>query len=79
MYLAELETTQCPNPGDELRSRDAEKADGSGKVVDAVIREDGHCSLLFIAQIAKADANELVLCDQPEARMILKPLPYSID
>ena len=79
MYRAQLQSSQCPQPGDELCTRGAAAPDSSGKVVDAVMREDGYCSLLFIAQIAKAEAGELVLCEQPEHELALLPLPYSFD
>jgi len=79
MYLAQIETSHCPQPGDELCTKGFTTADSSGKVVDAVILDDRHCHLLFIAQIAKAEAAELSLCDQPEAALSLLPLPYAFD
>lgn len=78
MYLAEINSKNCPKPGDELCSRGSDKTDGSGKVVDAVLTDPEHCVLLFIAQIAKAEAEELVLFDQPETEIKLKTLPYSV-
>jgi folate-binding protein YgfZ len=79
MYRAQILSSQCPQAGDELCSRGADAPDSSGKVVDAVTLDDDHCALLFIAQIAKADAGELVLCDQPQVELEILPLPYSID
>ncbi len=78
MYLAEIQTTICPSPGDELCSRESEKADGSGKVVDAVQLTPDLCILLFIAQIDKADNNQLVLFAQPDKSITLKELPYPV-
>lgn len=77
MYLAEVNTSNCPQPGDELSSRGADKTDGSGRVVDAVAVSVKRCLILFIAQINKTEANELVLFKQPDSTITLKPLPYS--
>lgn len=78
MYLAQLESEHCPRPGDELASQGSEKSDGSGKVVDAVQTEAGKCLMLFVAQIAKTKANELVLIDQPQSNFCLESLPYTV-
>ncbi|MDJ0881534.1 MAG: folate-binding protein [Gammaproteobacteria bacterium] len=77
MYLAELKSTHCPPPAAELKSRDAQDNDGSGKVIDAVKVEHDTCLMLFSAQIDKAESNRLVLADQPESEIQLKSLPYS--
>ncbi len=76
MYLAEIDG-ECPQPGDELQNRSSDKADGSGKVVDAVQVSDHNCRLLFIAQIDKAESDQLVLSTQPGAELNLQDLPYS--
>ncbi|MCP4075863.1 MAG: folate-binding protein YgfZ [Gammaproteobacteria bacterium] len=78
MFLAEIKSAQCPEPGDELRYEESDKPDGSGKVVDAVQTDPENCILLFIAQIDKAEQNKLVLVNQPEITVKLKALPYSI-
>ena len=77
MYLAELNSTVCPPPAAELKSRDASKNDGSGKVVDAVKVDQDTCLMLFSAQIDKAESESLVLVDQPDKPIQLKPLPYA--
>lgn len=77
MFLVEVNTSDCPKPGDELSSRGADKSDGSGRVVDAVAISPERCLMLFIAQINKTEANELVLLKQPESLINRKPLPYS--
>lgn len=78
MYLAEIDTTTCPDPGDELCSKDLGKADGSGKVVDAIQISADKAIMLFIAQIAKAEDNKLMLLDQPDATISLRQLPYPV-
>ncbi len=78
MYLAEVETSHCPEPGDELSVKGSEKPDGSGKVVDAVQFNEQQCMMLFIAQMEKADNNELVLFDQQNKIITLKQLPYPV-
>ncbi len=76
MYLAQIDSSTCPQPGDELKAKSSEANDGSGKVVDAARLNDSSCLLLFIAQIDKAESNELVLSKQPEVKLDLQSLPY---
>ncbi len=76
MYLAQI-YGDCPAPGDELQGRGSDKADGSGKVVDAVQVGEKNCRLLFIAQIDKAENDQLVLSSQPGAELSLQDLPYA--
>ncbi len=79
MYLAELQTEQLPQPGDELVMQGKEEIDGSGKVVDAEFDEQGLCHCLYIAQIAKADAGQLNLLKQPQTTIRNVDLPYSLE
>ena len=79
MYLASLASSTTPVPGNEMRSSDSEKADGSGKVVDAVQLTENRVVFLFIAQIEKADHHDLVLDKQPDTKIELGSLPYSIE
>ena len=79
MYLAELETTQLPQPGDELVTSGKTDVDGSGKVVDAEFDAEGLCHCLYVAQIAKADAGALNLLNQPETRIRNVELPYPLE
>ena len=77
MYLAEMISAQCPMPGDSLKSKSSDIDDGAGKVVDAVQTNDKTCHFLFIGQIDKAEANELVLNQLPQIEITIKALPYS--
>ena len=79
MFLAQLSTKICPKPGDDLVASTAEIVDGSGKIVDAVIDDQGNCFCLFIAQIKKALDNSLKLLDQPEVAINLIDLPYAVE
>jgi len=78
MFLARLETDICPEPGDDLVGATAEVADGSGKIIDAVIDQAGRCYCLFVAQIKKAESNGLHLLKQPQTRISLLDLPYPL-
>lgn len=78
MFLAEIRTDECPLAGDDLVVSGSDSADGSGKVVDAVFARNGKCYCLFIAQIKKAEANQLILLRQPDSEIRLLDLPYSI-
>lgn len=78
LFLATLETSQCPLPGDEICTRTATAADGSGVVVDAVIDDNGVCHCLYIAQIKKANEQSLCLFKQPTVNFSSAKLPYSL-
>lgn len=78
MFLAEIESDECPQAGEDLVVSGSDKADGSGKVVDAVFSSDSKCYCLFIAQIKKAEANQLRLLNQPRSEIKLLDLPYSV-
>ena len=78
MYLAELDCSDCPQPGDDLVTAGADTVDGSGKVVDAVrLADSTHCRMLYIAQIDKAESDQLRLAAQPQASIKRLSLPYS--
>jgi len=79
MFLAQIETNLCPVPGDDLVALNAEIVDGSGKIVDAVMDNQGVCFCLFIAQIKKALDNGLKLLNQPQANIKLIDLPYAVE
>lgn len=78
MFLARIETDTCPTPGDDLVATNTEAADGSGKVVDAVMDQQGHCYCLYVAQIKKAVENSLRLLNQPDATIHPLDLPYPL-
>lgn len=79
MFLARLESSKLPLPGDEVVVQGKASADGSGKIVDAELDEDGNCHFLYIAQISKAENGQLELLDQPGIVIENIDLPYSID
>ena len=78
MFLAEIDTGQCPAPGDELTTRGNDSADGSGKVVDAVATSSESCVMLLVARIDKVKADELVLPNNPDCSFRARPLPYAL-
>ena len=78
MFLAQLETSQLPGPGDDLVTAGKNVADGSGKIVDAVFDQNGLCHCLYIAQIAKAEAGSLQLLTQPDTSIRNVDLPYPL-
>ncbi len=78
MFLAELETAELPQPGDELVTPGKSEADGSGKVVDAEFAGDGRCLMLYIARIDRAEAGALELLDQPGVAIRDLELPYPL-
>lgn len=78
MFLAELETAELPQPGDELVVSGNTTVDGSGKVVDAQFDDRGRCLMLYIAQIERAEAGKLELLDQPGVAIHNLDLPYPL-
>ena len=79
MFLAQLNSDICPEAGDDLVTRGNQIADGSGKIVDAITDQHGRCFCLFIAQIAKTNAQQLQLLKQPEVKIQILDLPYPIE
>ena len=78
MFLAQLDTTQLPQPGDALVVEGKSEIDGSGMVVDAEFDQHGVCHCLYIAQIERAEADKLRLLAQPQLRLQNRELPYPI-
>ncbi len=78
MFLASIDTSELPRAGDELVTRGKDRADGSGKIVDAEFDSEGQCHCLYIARIDRAEAGELVLLQQPDAAIENSPLPYPL-
>lgn len=78
LFLTTLQTSQCPLPGDEICTQSATTADGSGMVVDAIIDDKGLCYCLYVAQIKKANDDNLCLLKQPEVKFKAMDLPYLI-
>jgi folate-binding protein YgfZ len=79
MYRARIDSAQAPEPGAGLAAKEADGADGSGKVVDAVSTAEGDSRLLFIARIDLAESGNLKLVEQPDVRLELLPLPYPFE
>ena len=78
LFLATMQTNQCPLPGAALSRKGTTDIDGSGTIVDAIIDDNGLCHILYIAQIKKALANELNLIEQPKIEIIPETLPYPV-
>ena len=79
MYLASVSGIPCPNAGDDLTTKGSDRADGSGKVVDAIQLSETENLMLFVAKIEPTEANELVLFKHPEQSISLRKLPYSYE
>jgi folate-binding protein YgfZ len=78
LFLTRFETDLCPLPGDDIVTCGAEIADGSGKVVDAVIDNAGICHCIYIAQIKKATNNKLCLLGQSLKSVTSIDMPYRV-
>ncbi|MCU7919312.1 MAG: folate-binding protein YgfZ [Candidatus Thiodiazotropha sp. (ex Epidulcina cf. delphinae)] len=74
MYLAHVDTTTLPSPGDELFARGSTSGQGTGKVVDARANNGGY-DLLAVIEIASAEEEEVCLGENGPKLEILN-LPY---
>ncbi|MEW8499675.1 MAG: folate-binding protein, partial [Candidatus Thiodiazotropha taylori] len=74
MYLAHVESTTSPQPGDELFARLSTSGQGTGKVVEAQANGDGY-DLLAVIEIASAEEDQVLLGEQGSPLEIVN-LPY---
>ncbi|MCU7905885.1 MAG: folate-binding protein YgfZ [Candidatus Thiodiazotropha sp. (ex Epidulcina cf. delphinae)] len=74
MYLAHVDTTTLPSPGDELFARGSASGQGAGKIVDARANGGGY-DLLAVIEIAGAEEDEVCLGENGPRLKILN-LPY---
>jgi folate-binding protein YgfZ len=74
MYLAHVETSSPPQPGDELFAKLSTSGQGTGKVVDAQAAGDGY-DLLAVIEIASAEEDQVLLGEQGSPLKIVN-LPY---
>ncbi len=79
MYLAHVDTTTPPRPGDKLFSSSSQSSQGAGKVVDAQVTPNGGYDLLAVAEISLVEADDLHLIDATGPRLQLLELPYSLE
>jgi len=78
MYRAELDTDQCPRPGEELTSDASSSGQGAGRVVDARPSDDGRCELLVVVENAAVERNDVRLGENGPALRFLD-LPYAFE
>ncbi|MET0042691.1 MAG: folate-binding protein YgfZ [Candidatus Thiodiazotropha sp. 6PLUC3] len=77
MYLAHVDTSTEPQPGDELYAKQSTSGQGTGKVVEAQANGDGY-DLLAVIEIASAEEGQVLLGEQGPALEILNlPYPFS--
>lgn len=74
MYLAHVESSTTPQPGDELFARLSTSGQGTGKVVEAQANGDGY-DLLAVIEIASAEEDQVLLGEQGSPLTIVN-LPY---
>lgn len=79
MYLAHIDSTTLPKPGDSIIANDDSSGQAVGSVVNAAAAGDGGVDLLAVLQIAKAKADNLLLADGPKSPLTLKDLPYPVE
>jgi len=77
MYLAHIDSTEAPQPGDELFSADME-GQASGMIANVAPSPSGGYDALAVLQIASHDAYPVHLRSLLDARLEFLPLPYPI-
>lgn len=75
MYLAHVDTTKPPQPGDELYAKQSTSGQGTGKVVEAQASGDGY-DLLAVIEIASAEGDQVLLGEQGPP-LEITDLPYA--
>ena len=78
MYLARIDATPCPAPGQRLFSPSSRSAQGAGKVVDARPRPGGGCEALVVAEIRAFESGDLRLEDAEGPPLSLEEPPYGL-
>ncbi|MES9863950.1 MAG: folate-binding protein YgfZ [Candidatus Thiodiazotropha sp. LLP2] len=77
MYLAHVDTTTEPQPGDELFAKQSTSGQGTGKVVEAQASGDGY-DLLAVIEIASVEEDQVLLGEQgPPLEILNLPYPFS--
>ncbi len=79
MYRAHADTDDCPQPGDNLFTANAESAQSAGKVVQAQTSPTGGVDLLAVIEIASMEQSSLHLHDAGGPALSLQDLPYAIE
>lgn len=77
MYLAHLDSTDNPQPGDELFSADME-GQASGMIVNAAPAPSGGYDVLAVVQISSRDTQTLHWKSLQGAALQFLPLPYPL-
>ena len=75
MFRAEVVSTVCPRPGEELYSEGSESGQGAGRVVDACSLGDGRHELLAVVEISAAEEGTVRLGAEGAPLQFLD-LPY---
>jgi folate-binding protein YgfZ len=79
MYLARVDRSQPPRPGEELGSTGSESGQGAGKVVASAPSPDGGYELLVVTETAAVERDDLYLGEEPGVRLQLAQLPYPFE
>lgn len=79
MYLAHVDSSAAPSPGDELFDPESESNQGSGKVVRVAPHPEGGYSLLIVTQISSAEADRLQITDAEGPTLSINDLPYPFE
>ena len=79
MYLARIDGSHCPLPGETLFSAGSQSGQGAGRVVDAQRSPDGGCELLAVIEIASHDEDDVHIGSVDGEKLRFLPLPYSYE
>ncbi len=77
MYLAHVDCSDMPQPGNELYSTDME-GQSSGMIANVAPAPGGGYDVLAVIQIASHDAYPVHLGSLPGAKLVFQPLPYAL-
>ncbi len=79
MYIAHIDSSERPLPGDALFSAQSKSGQGTGKIVDARPAPEGGYDLLAVVQIDCAEADDVYLREADGPKLGFRELPYPVE
>lgn len=79
MYLAHVDTSQPPVPGDELFSPESGSGQGAGKVVTVAPAPQGGYDMLVVVEISGLEGNGFYLDEAGQQPLTIQQPPYDFE
>jgi len=79
MYLAHVNTLNCPAAGDDLHRLSDPQGQAAGKVLLSHPAPQGGCDMLVVMQIEAVESDQIIANRDPELSLAFNELPYSVE